>query len=324
MKAPARPSWFSYLEVMEKIMLTISKHTGERIARQLPLHLMLLPGVVLVLIFSYGPMFGIVMAFQKFSVAKGFFHSPWVGFRNYEFIFQLPDFTQVLWNTFFISVMKIVSGLVIPVLFTLILNEIGSKTAKRIVQTSIYLPYFLSWVILSGIMIDLLSPSSGIVNRILMLIDVKPVFFLGDETLFPYVLVASHIWKETGFATIIYLAALTNIDPTLYEAAVIDGANRWKQTLHITLPGLKPIVVLMATLSLGNVLNAGFDQVFNLYSSLVYKTGDILDTYVYRMGLIDRQYSNATALGLFKSVISFALIVLSYRLAYKYAGYSIF
>jgi putative aldouronate transport system permease protein len=295
-----------------------------KFTRQLPLHLMLIPGIILVLIFSYGPMVGIVMAFEKFSIAKGFLNSPWVGLKNYAFIIQLPDFYTVLWNTVFISVMKIIAGLAVPVFFALILNEIGNKLFKRSIQTVVYLPYFLSWVILAGIMIDILSPSNGIVNEALGLFGVKPIFFLGEEKMFPYLLVGSYVWKETGFATIIYLAALTSIDPTLYEAAVVDGANRWKQTWHITLPGLKPIVMLMAALSLGNILNAGFDQVFNLYSPLVYSTGDILDTFVYRMGLIDRQYSYATAVGLFKSVISFILIALSYQLAYKYAGYRIF
>jgi putative aldouronate transport system permease protein len=173
-------------------------------------------------------------------------------------------------------------------------------------------------------MIDILSPSNGIVNEAIGLLGFKPVFFLGSAKIFPYVLVISHIWKEAGFATIIYLAALTSIDPTLYEAAIADGANRWRQTWHITLPGLRPMVVLMAVLSLGNILNAGFDQVFNLYNPIVYSTGDILDTFVYRMGLIDYQYSYATAVGLFKSLVSFIMVTLSYKLAYKFAGYRIF
>ena len=195
---------------------------------------------------------------------------------------------------------------------------------KRTVQTLIYLPHFLSWVILAGVFIDLLSPTEGIVNRFLGVFGLEPIYFLGDESWFPYTMVLTDVWKEFGFGTIIYLAALTGIDPTLYEAAVVDGAGRFRQTLHITLPGILPTIVLMTVLALGNVLNAGFDQIYNLLSPQVYSTGDIIDTMVYRLGLQQVQYSTATAVGLFKSVISFALISVSYLLAYKFADYQIF
>jgi putative aldouronate transport system permease protein len=292
--------------------------------RQMPLHLMMIPGIIILLIYSYGPMVGIVMAFQKYNIVKGFFHSEWVGLKNFIFIAQLPDTYQVLWNTLFIAIIKIIASLIFPVILALLLNEIKGQLVKRSIQTIIYLPYFLSWVILSGILIDILSPSSGIVNQILGAFGIEPVFFLGDEKIFPYLLVGTHVWKEAGFGTIVYLAALTGIDPTLYEAAIIDGANRWKQTWHVTLPGIKPMIVLMTVLSLGGILNAGFDQVFNLYSPLVYSTGDIIDTMVYRMGLVDSQFSLATAVGLFKSVVSVILITVSYKLADKLAGYRIF
>jgi len=295
----------------------------EKIAREIPLHLMMVPGIILLLIFSYGPMFGLIMAFQRYNTAKGFFRSEWVGLDNFEFIFQIPDVRQVFWNTIFIAVMKIVAGLVVPVVLALLLNELRAKYVKRSIQTIIYLPYFLSWVLLAGILIDILSPSSGIVNQFLGLFGIEPIFFLGNETIFPHLLVASHVWKDAGFGTIIYLAALTGIDPTLYEAAIVDGANRWRQTWHVTLPGILPIVILMTVLSLGGILNAGFDQVYNLYNPLVYKTGDIIDTMVYRMGLIDNQYSLAAAIGLLKSVVSVILITISYKLADKYAGYRV-
>jgi putative aldouronate transport system permease protein len=291
--------------------------------REMPLHLMMVPGMLILLVFSYGPMAGIVMAFQKYNITRGFFRSEWIGLKNFQFLLQLPDIYQVLWNTIFIALMKIVAGLVIPVALALLLNEIQAQAVKRGIQTVIYLPYFLSWVILAGIMIDVLSPSQGIVNRILGWAGIQPFFFLGNEKAFPFVLVGSHVWKEAGFGTIIYLAALTGIDPTLYEAAVIDGANRWRQTWHITLPGITPMVILMTVLSLGGILNAGFDQVFNLYSPLVYRTGDIIDTMVYRIGLIDYQYSLAAAVGLFKSVVSVLLISLSYKLADAVAGYRV-
>jgi putative aldouronate transport system permease protein len=209
-----------------------------------------------------------------------------------------------------------------PVLFALLLNEIRSRRFMRLIQTLIYMPHFMSWIILGGILLDVLSPSQGIVNTLLGLLGVKPLFFLGDLFWFPLTMVASDVWKSFGFGTVIYLAALTGIDPNLYEAAVVDGAGRWKQTLHITLPGIMPIVSLMTVLSMGSILNAGFDQIFNLYSPLVYKSGDIIDTFVYRLGMKQAQYGPATAVGLFKSVVSF--ISLSYRLAYLYGNYRFF
>lgn len=288
------------------------------------LHMMILPAVALLVVFNYIPLFGLVIAFQKYNLFRGVLHSQWIGLDNFRFVLAFPDIYQVIWNTFYIAIMKIIAGLVVPIIFALLLNEVKSAFFKRSIQTIVYFPHFLSWVLLGGILIDILSPSSGIVNQFLSVFGIKPVFFLGDHTVFPYVLVATETWKDFGFATIVYLAALTNIDQTQYEAALIDGAGRWKQTLYVTLPGMMPVIILMMTLSLGNVLNAGFDQIFNLYSPIVYKTGDIIDTLVYRTGLIDRQYGPAAAIGFFKSVISFVLIVTSYKLADKYANYRIF
>lgn len=291
---------------------------------ELPLHLMLVPGLMMVLVFSYGPMVGIVIAFENFVPIKGIFGSEWVGFEHFRYIYGLPDTMVVLRNTIVISSMKIVAGLIAPILTALLLNEVGKRLFKRYVQTVIYMPHFLSWVIMAGILIDVLSPTSGIVNMVLEWIGAPKVFFLGNAHWFPYVLVGTDVLKEFGFGTIVYLAAISGINPALYEAAVIDGAGRWKQTIYITLPSIVPIIVLMLTLGLGNVLNAGFDQVFNLYSPSVYSTGDILDTYVYRIGLGNGQYGVATAVGLFKSLISFALISISYTLAYRFANYRIF
>ncbi len=298
--------------------------TSKKRLQELPLHLMILPGLICVFIFSYIPMFGIVMAFQKFVPAKGIFNSKWVGLANFEYMLNLPNIYSVLFNTVFIAVMKIIAGLIVPIVFALLLNEVGKNTFKRTIQTMIYFPHFLSWVILGGILIDVLSPSSGVVNQFLAVLGIEPIFFLGDEKWFPFTLVITDVWKNFGYNTIVYLAALTSIDPSLYEAATMDGANRWKQTLHVTIPGILPIVTLMTVLSLGNVLNAGFEQIFNLYSPQVYSSGDIIDTLVYRIGLIDAQYSVATAIGLFKSIISFGLIVVSNKLANKYAGYRVF
>lgn len=296
-----------------------------KIWRELPLHLMILPGLVLIILFSYVPMAGIIIAFQKFIPAKGLFgHQRWIGLDNFDYVMKLPSFTQVLWNTLFISSLKLILGLIVPIVFAILLNELKNEVIRRSVQTTIYLPYFLSWVVLGGILIDILSPSSGIVNELLGALGLKKIFFLGDNHWFPFTLVSSDIWKNFGYGTIVYLAAITGIDPGLYESATIDGANRWHKIWHITIPGMRMVIVLLSVLSLGQLLNAGFDQVFNLYSPQVYQSGDILDTFVYRIGLLDAQYGVATAVGLFKSLVSLILISSSYFVAYRFAKYRIF
>lgn len=291
---------------------------------EFPLHLMILPGLVFIMIYCYGPMLGVVIAFEKFIPARGIFHSKWAGWDNFRYILELPDTKRVLINTVLISFMKIIANLVVPIVVALLLNEVRKERFKRSFQTLVYLPHFLSWIILGGILIDILSPTNGILNQLLGLLGIKPIYFLGDNNWFRYVLVGTDVWKEFGFNTIVYLAALTSINPSLYEAAIVDGAGRWKQTMYVTLPGMAPIIILLMTLSLGNVLNAGFDQVFNLYSPQVYETSDIVDTFVYRIGLVDAQYGVATAVGLFKSFVSFIFISISYYLAYRFANYRIF
>ena len=294
--------------------------------RELPLHFMMVPGVIILLIFSYGPMLGLVMAFQNFSPSKGFLHSEWVGLANFKYVLGLPNFWEVIRNTLLISVLKIIGSILVPVIVTLLLNELRHSGLKRSVQTVVYFPHFLSWIILSGILIDFLSPSEGIVNKFLTVFGIQPVYFLGDKLWFPATMVLTEIWKEFGYGTIIYLAALTAIDPTLYESAKMDGAGHMRQVWHITLPGLKPTILLMTVLALGTILNAGtngFEQIFNMYSPQVYKTGDIIDTLVYRLGLGGAQFSVATAIGMFKSVISFVLMTLGYYIAKKTAGYQI-
>lgn len=291
---------------------------------KLPLHLMLLPSLAILAVYSYWPMAGIMIAFEKYIPTKGIFGSPWVGLKNFEYIFALPDTKRVIINTLVIATMKIIAGLIVPIIVALLLNEVRKAAFKRTFQTLVYLPHFLSWVILGGILIDLLSPSNGIVNQILGMFGIKPIFFLGENSWFKFILVSTDVWKEFGFNTIVYLAALTGINPTLYEAAEIDGANRFQQTLYVTLPGIMPIAILMVTLSIGNILNAGFDQIFNLYSPPVYESGDIIDTLVYRLGIQKAQYGLATAVGLLKSTVSLFLISVSYYLAYRIANYRIF
>lgn len=299
--------------------------TTRKFRREISLHLMLLPGLLFIMIFSYIPMYGLVIAFQKFIPAKGMFgDQKWVGLDNFRYVLELPSFTQIVWNTLYISSLKLILGLVVPIVFAILLNELKNQLVKRSIQTTIYLPYFLSWVVLGGILIDILSPSEGIVNELIVALGFEPVFFLGSNEWFPVTLVLSEVWKTFGYGTIVYLAALTGIDPGLYEAATMDGANRWQKAWHITIPGMRMVIVLLAVLSLGQLLNAGFDQVFNLYSPQVYESGDILDTFVYRIGLLDAQYGVATAVGFFKSVVSFVLISVSYFFAYRFAKYRIF
>lgn len=284
---------------------------------------MLFPGVILLILFQIIPMFGISIAFEDFIPTKGILHSPWVGWDNFKYMFNMPDSYQIFVNTIVIAVMKIVAGLIVPFVFALILNEALNRKFKRTVQTIVYLPHFLSWVILSGILINMLSVN-GIVNAVVQAFGGDPIMFLASNHWFRLVLVTSDVWKEFGFNTIIYLAALTSINTSLYEAAAIDGAGRWKRLTKITIPLLIPTAVLLTTLSLANVLNAGFEQILNLYNPIVYQTGDVIDTYVYRAGLLQAQFGLATALGLLKSVISFILIAISYRLAYRFANYRIF
>jgi len=293
--------------------------------RNWQLHAMMVPASVAILIFAYVPMLGVVMAFQDFKPWLGFAGSKWVGMDNFHKIFGQADSMQVIGNTVIISSWKIVAGLVAPFVFALLLNEVRKMAFKRTVQTLVYLPHFLSWVILGGILIDMLSVDGGMVNRLLQfLFGIKPIFFLGDGEWFRFTVVFSHVWKEFGFGTIVFLATLAGINPSLYEAAVVDGANRWKQTLHITIPAMMPITIVIGTLALGGILNAGFDQIFNLYNSMVYEKGDIIDTFVYRTALIQGNMGFGTAVGLFKSVIGTFLIVTAYRMAYVWGNYRIF
>lgn len=295
--------------------------------KNLVFHLMLLPAAILVFIYCYLPLSGLLIAFEDFKPSKGFigfFTSKWVGMSNFIYLFHQRDAIQAIYNTMYISFMKMVLGVVVPVIIAILLNEITSNGYKRTIQTMVYLPNFISWVVLGGVFVDILSPEAGIVNEVLKAVGIQPIFFLGDNKWFPYVLVATDVWKSFGFGSVIYLASITGIDPTLYEAAVVDGAGHYKRAIHITLPCIMPMIILMSLLSLGNLLNAGFDQVFNMYNPAVYESGDIIDTLVYRIGLVDARYNIATAVGMFKSVISIILISASYYLAYRIADYRIF
>lgn len=296
---------------------------NKRRHKQWPYHLMMFPGMVFLVIFHLVPMGGLVMAFQDFMPIKGLFGSKFVGLKNFERLFKLPTFWRVLRNTVIISVGKLVLVMVASVIFALLLNECRHVKYKRFIQTAVYLPHFLSWVILAVMFSNIFS-YTGIVSRIAQMFGGEPTMYMISNSWFRKILVGGEIWKEFGYGAIVYVAAITGIDPTLYEAAGIDGAGRWKKIWYITIPSIVPTIVLMTTLNIGKLLKGGFDQVFNLYSPLVYETGDIIDTYVYRMGLVDLQYSNGTAVGLFQSLIGFVLLVIAYKLADKLVGYRAF
>lgn len=302
-----------------------NKKMQKRKINTLPYHLMLLPGTVCLFIFSIVPMMGIIIAFQDFVPTMGIRGSEWVGFDNFKYMFQLPDTILIFRNTLVIAVGKIVLTLLASIVFAILLNELQMVKAKKVVQTVAYLPHFLSWVILATIFRDMLD-SGGIINQILAGTGIlkEPIVFLGSNATFQPVVILSEVWKEFGYNAVIFIAALAGINTELYEAAEMDGAGRLKKIWHITLPGIRQTIVLVATLNIANILNAGFDQIYNLYSPIVYRTGDIIDTYVYRMGFLNAQFSLATAVGLMKSVVSFILIFTSYKMADKFANYRIF
>ena len=286
-------------------------------------YLMLAVPAVLVFLFSYIPLFGLLMAFEDYNPAKGIFGSPFVGLKWFRVAMEMPDFWKVVRNTLSISLGKIVFCQLFSIVFAILLNEVRRKGAKRLVQTVTYFPHFLSWVVMGGVFTELLG-NKGMINLLIRLLGGKSIFFLGNYQYFQGTMIALHVWKEFGWGAIVYLAAMTNINPELYEAATIDGANRFKQTWHVTLPGISVTIVMMVVLALGTIMSAGFDQMLIMYNPAVYETGDIIDTFVYRQGLLESQYFMATAIGLFKSVIGAALMIITNALATRYCDYRIF
>ena len=282
-------------------------------------YVMLVPAFLWLIFFSIVPMFGIIMAFEDYNPGLGMLKSPFVGLENFRYMLQISDVRQAIANTVIIAVAKIIGNIIVPLTFAILLNELCLKKIKRPIQTIVYMPHFLSWVILAKIVLNIFG-YTGPINQILGFFGQSPVQFFGEPSLFRPLVIGTDIWKSFGYNTVIYLAAILGIDPTLYEAAAVDGAGRFRRIWHITLPGIRMTVALLAILSLGNVLNAGFDQIYNLYNPLVYSTGDIIDTWVYRYGLQNLQFSLATTVGLLKSVISLILITLGYWLADKFTG----
>lgn len=281
-------------------------------------YFLLIPGIVMALIFRYAPMGGLVMAFEKFNIYKGIaamWESPWVGFKNFEDIFRSVDFWRIFSNTLIISCLKLIFGFPVPILLALMLNELKNKYFMRTVQTLIYLPHFISWVVIAGIMLSILSTTSGLMSYVFHILKLEPVNIMTQASSFRGILVGSELWKNAGWNTIIYIAAFSMIDLNLFEAARIDGAGRLKQIWHITIPAISGIIVLQLILSVGYIMDAGFDQIQVLLNDAVRSVGDIFDTYVYRVGLLQQKYEFTTAVGLFKSVISLIMIVAADRIA---------
>jgi putative aldouronate transport system permease protein len=288
------------------------------------LYLISLPGIVYFFIFKYVPLFGSVIAFQDYNIFQGMLGSKWVGLEHFARMFAHYDFLKILNNTLLIGLYDLVLGFPAPIILALLLNELRLVIYKRVLQTVVYMPHFLSWVIVSGIAIGILSPSTGIVNHFLAWLGYEPIYFLGEESYIRSVLIGSGIWRDSGYGTIIYLAALAGINPDLYEAAEVDGASRWRQTISITLPSLLPTIMILFLLHIGKFLDFGFERVFVFLNPLNVNNGEILDTYIYRVGLQGQQYSYTTAVGLFKSVVGLLLIVIGNVLSKKTTGESLY
>ena len=285
--------------------------------RNWDLLLMLLPVVAYYVVFCYIPMTGVVLAFKDYKLMQGIFGSKWAGMKHFHTLFTTPSFYEVLRNTVVISLFKLIFGFPAPVLLAILLNELRGAGFKRVVQTISYLPHFLSWVVLAGIFLQFLSPSTGPINIMLTRLGLHSIYFLGNKTTFVPTIIATHIWQTVGWGSIIYLAAIAGISPELYESAMLDGATRMQRIRYITFPSILPTVTVLFILSMGSILNAGFDQIFNLYNEAVYAVADIIDTYVYRRGLTGMQYSFAAAVGLFKNVIGFAFVFATNFIARK-------
>jgi putative aldouronate transport system permease protein len=285
--------------------------------------MMMLPSLIYYVIYKYIPMGGLTIAFQDYNIMDGFWNSPWVGLKHFREVFTNREFVHLLSNTLLISLYKIGFGAIPDLLLAILLNEVRVRWFKKLVQTAVYFPYFLSWVIVYGMMLMFLSPGTGLVNFILKDWGFEPINFLTSNEWFRSLLVSSEIWKDVGVGSIIYLAAIAGIDPQLYEASVMDGAGRWRQVWHITLPGIRNVFVLLLILKMGGVLDAGFTQIYVMYNSLVYETADIIDTWVFRRGLEQMQYGYAAAVGMFKSVVGLIMIITANQIAKRFGDQGI-
>lgn len=272
-------------------------------------YVFLLPAIIIVFLFSYKPIYGIIIAFKDYKPRRGILGSEWVGFDHFRRMFSYGNFGQLMYNTLHISLLKLAFGMFCTLILALLFNELKNRRFKRVVQSVSYLPHFISWVILGGLIRELFSPTRGVINEIIKAFGGTPIYFLANANYFVFLLVITHVWQSVGWGTIIYLAAISAIDQEQYESAIIDGANRFQRTLFITIPSIMPTVVTLLVLNLGGILNAGFDQIFNLYNSQVLSVADILDTYVYRVGLLKFDYSYSAAIGLFKNAIGIVMVL---------------
>jgi putative aldouronate transport system permease protein len=288
------------------------------------LFLLLLPVIAYYILFKYIPMYGIMISFENYNMFKGVFGSPWIGLENFQRIFASTDFYKVLRNTIVLNLLQLFIGFPFPVALALLLNEVRNSAFKRTTQALLYLPHFMSWVVAASLIIAILSPNTGIVNAVIRKMGFEPVYFLSENIWWIAVYVLAGIWKNAGWDTIIYLAALTGVDPQLYDAAVVDGAGRWKQTLHVTLPSIRPTITVMLILSMGRVMRIPFDQPFLMGNNSVLEVSDVISTYVYRVGIISNDVSRATAIGLFQSVICFVMLMLSNSISKKVSDESIY
>ncbi len=288
------------------------------------IYLMLLPVVAFYVIFSYVPMYGVVLAWKDYRHTMGILGSPWVGWENFEVVFRNAGMVPAIRNTIVISLLKLVFCFPAPVILALLLNEVTSRIFKRSAQTIVYLPNFISWVIIGGLVKTMFAIDDGLVNNILEALGIGRINFLLDSKYFYFLLIGSELWKSTGWGTVIYIAAISGIDPTLYEAAKIDGCKRFGLIRFITFPCILPIIAVMLIMQISNIMNAGFDSVYNLYNETVYDVADIIDTLVYRLGVTDGKYEQSTAVGLFKNVINFILLLTGNWLTKKMCGYSMY
>ncbi len=279
------------------------------------LYILFAPVLIWYIVFAYWPMYGLVIAFKDYNIVKGMSASEWVGFKNYESFFRDPYFYRLLRNTIVLNVYGLVFGFPVPIVLALLFNEVRKAAFKRITQTITYLPYFISAVVVCGLVIQFLSPSTGVVNAILNKLGMESIYFMQDPAYFRTVYVTMSIWQSAGFSAIIYMAALAGISPELYEAARIDGAGRWKQLVYITFPALLPTAIMLVILNMGGMLQSDYEKIILLANPTVYETADVLNTYVYRKGLLETNFSYATAVGLFQGIVGFVLVVTANKIS---------
>lgn len=307
----------------DRVFLGLQRQNWHKIKKMKFLYLLLLFPVIHWTIFHYIPMYGLLIAFKDFNLKKGVLGSPWNNFAHFKFLFTSPGMGRIMRNTIFISLLKLSFGFITSIVFALLVNELLNLSFKRIMQSISYLPHFMSWVVLGGIIKEILSPHRGAINAIITNLGGEPVFFLTSEAWFLVILVISSIWQGVGWTSIIYLAVLASVDPCLYEAAEVDGVSRFQRAIHISLPSLIPLISIVLIMRMGGIMNAGFDQIFNLYNPLVYDVADVLDTYIFRVGLVQMKYDYATAIGFFRNFVGLLLVLASNFLAKRYTDYGI-